>query len=94
MGMPAARIGDKDSGHQCYSPRPNIQGSSNVRINGRPVHRKGDAWAPHCCYGCHTGVTSGGSSTVRVNGRAMARITDAISCGGIIITGSSNVTAG
>lgn len=94
MGMPVARLKDVDSGHGCYSPRPNTQASSNVFVNGRGVHRQGDGWMTHCCYGCHTGNTSGGSSTVFVNGKAMARITDSVSCGGVIMTGSGNVSAG
>lgn len=94
MGQPAARKGDMDSGHGCYSPRKNNTGSDNVFINGRGAHRQGDAWMKHCCNGCHTGVTSGGSSSVFINGRPAARITDAVSCGGVIITGSSNVSIG
>lgn len=94
MGFPAARKGDKDSGHGCYSPRVNVQGSSNVIINGKETHRQGDAWVKHCCNGCHGSVTSGGSGSVFVNGKAAARITDGISCGGVIVTGSSNVFIG
>lgn len=94
MGMPVARLNDIDSGHGCFSPRPNNAASSNVFVNGRPVHRRGDGWNVHCCKSCHTGVTSGGSGTVFVNGRPIARVTDAVSCGGVIMTGSANVFSG
>lgn len=94
MGNPAARLGDMDSGHGCYSPRKNVAASDDVFINGRGAHRRGDSWRKHCCNGCHTGTTSGGSGSVFINGRNATRIADSVSCGGVIITGSSNVFIG
>lgn len=40
--MPAiVRIGDKSAGH-CFEPRPNLEGSPNVFVNGKAVARMGD----------------------------------------------------
>ncbi|MBR1602595.1 MAG: hypothetical protein IJ667_04060 [Synergistaceae bacterium] len=48
--MPAAaRLNDVCTGHSCFPPRVNVQGSPNVFTNGRPNHRQGDAWETHCC---------------------------------------------
>ena len=95
--MPAAaRFGDTDTGHDACGGRPNVQGSPNVTINGRPAHRKGDAWGSHGCpdHPPHGAVTVGGSGTVTINGKPAARVGDGVSCGGSIATGSGNVTIG
>lgn len=94
MGLPICRLNDMDTGHDCYSPRNNLQASVNVFVNKRGVHRVGDIWAPHCCEGCHPGNTAAGSSSVFVNGQAVGRIGDQINCGSVIMTGSANVNAG
>lgn len=94
--MPAVtRIGDICSGHSCYPPRPNTQGSGNVFVNNIPVHRETDAWYVHCCDGsCHSSTTASGSPTVFVNGLEMARIGDPVACGSRIAQGSGNVFCG
>lgn len=96
--MPAvARLGDICTGHGCWPPRPCVEGSPNVFINGRPAHRVGDAWAPHTCPAIpetHASVQAQGSSKVFVNGRPLARIGDAVACGSKVATGSGNVFAG
>jgi uncharacterized Zn-binding protein involved in type VI secretion len=47
--MPAVvRLGDMSTGHSCFPPRPNTEASPNVFVNGKGVHRVGDAWAIHC----------------------------------------------
>lgn len=94
MGVPACRLGDICTGHGCWPPRPCIQGSPNVLTNNRPQHRVGDAWATHCCLGCHGGVLAAGSKTVIVNGRGAGRIGDPVSCGSFVMTGSHNVIIG
>ena len=91
-----ARIGDYCTGHQpCYPPRPNIQGSGNVFVNGKSCHRIGDGWMLHGTGDCtpHGGVTSSGSGNVFVNSKSIARIGDQISCGSRIAQGSGNVFA-
>jgi len=94
--MPAvARKGDICTGHGCFPPRPNDQGSPNVFINGKPAHRVGDHWKVHCCgRKCHDSVLRDGSGTVFVNGKGLGRIGDAVACGSRVATGSSNVFAG
>lgn len=90
--MPAVvRIGDKSAGH-CFEPRPNLEGSSNVFINGKAVHRIGDRWAPHTCgNSTHDAVQAQGSPNVFINGKAVARLGDKQTCGDICAEGSPNV---
>lgn len=94
--MPAAtRLGDECSGHGCFPPRVNDEGSSDVFINGIPAHRVGDHWVTHCCGpACHDSVCATGSSTVFVNGKPAARIGDLVACGSAIAQGSPNVFFG
>ncbi|MBS9781206.1 MAG: PAAR domain-containing protein [Gammaproteobacteria bacterium] len=95
--MPAvARLGDADTGHSCFPPRGNSSASSNVFVNGRGAHRQGDSYPAHSCPDCppHPGALAGGSGTVFVNGKPLGRVGDAVSCGGSVASGSSNVFAG
>jgi uncharacterized Zn-binding protein involved in type VI secretion len=95
--MPAVtRLGDSGTGHGCYPPRPNVQGSPDVFVNGIACHRQGDAWVPHGCGVCtpHGGSTAAGSGTVYVNGQQIARIGDPVDCGSAIAQGSTDVFAG
>lgn len=89
--MPAARLGDIDTGHPPSPPTPIINGSTNVLINSRPAARKGDMLVPH-----HPGIRkiSEGSSSVLINGKPAARMLDGVNCGGKIIIGSGNVFIG
>ena len=94
--MPAAtRLGDQCTGHGCFPPRINDQGSSNVNINGTPAHRQGDHWVTHCCGdSCHDSSGAAGSGTVFINGMPAVRIGDPIGCGSAVAQGSSNVFIG
>lgn len=96
--MPAVtRLGDMGSGHGCWPPRPNTEGSADVFVNGLPVHRQGDAWAAHTCPPIpetHASVLASGSSTVFANGKQVGRIGDPVACGSSVATGSENVFAG
>lgn len=96
MGKPAARKSDLCTGHGCFPPRPNVEGSSTVFINSRPAHRKGDSWALHCCSkkGCHGAITVTGSASVMVNGKPLAKVEDKLNCTSKIMTGSDNVYCG
>jgi len=88
------RLGDICTGHSCYPPRRNIQGSLNVFVNGRNSHRFTDVWNKHCCGDpivCHTGVTIFGSITVFVNGLGVARQGDPVSCGSFCMECSISV---
>lgn len=94
--MPASsRLQDNCTGHGCWPPRPNNSASTNVFVNNKGSHRKGDSWLPHACPPAppHGSVTSGGSPNVFVNNKPMARIGDAVACGSLIRDGSSNVFA-
>lgn len=94
--MPAAtRLADICSGHGCHPPRPNNQASSNVYINSRLAHRKGDSWQTHTCgTDTHDGVTVSGSANIYINNQKAARIGDDISCGSVIAEGSPTVFFG
>ena len=93
--MPAAaRLGDLDTGHGCFPPRPSVQGSPNVFVNFMPAHRQGDAWAVHCCVSCHASALAQGSATVFANGLQFGRIGDPVACGSQVATGSPNVFVG
>ena len=95
--MPGAvRLGDACSGHGDFPPRPNVEGSSNVFVNGLPSHRLGDKWDTHCngVPVCHDSVSAKGSSTVFVNGKPKSRIGDSIACGSTMTNGSNNVFVG
>ena len=82
--------------HGCYPPRANCEASSNVIVNGRGWHRQGDGWEVHCWIppNCHGGSLASGSSTVYVNNKQAGRVTDPVSCGSSVATGSSNTYCG
>lgn len=83
------------TGHFCFPPRPNIQASSDVFVNGIGVHRQGDSWAIHVCgKSFHGGNLAKGSGTVYINGKQCGRIGDPVSCGSFVAQGSNNVFAG
>ena len=103
MSFPVARLGDESSFDPCGAPpRSNIKGSGDVFVNGMPVHRLSDNWAPHACPFSppHSvpdksdAYTVSGSGSVFINGLPCARLSDAISCGSVIAQGSGNVFAG
>ena len=94
--MPAVHLlGGMDTGHDCHPPRPNVQGSPNVIVEKKPVHRMGDMWAVHCCLlSCHSAALAKGSATVLINGQPCGRIGDPVSCGSFAIDGAMTVFAG
>jgi len=96
---PAHRKADIGSGHGChFPPSPATEGSPNVFVNGRPLMRVGDPYAPHACVAGHAGPhgrkLAEGSPSVFANGREAGRIGDAIDCGGQAQTGSGDVFIG
>lgn len=96
--MPAVtRKADMGTGHGCWVPRPNAEGSPDVYVNGIPLHRQGDAWLPHTCPSIpntHAGNLASGSSTVYCNGMQVGRIGDPVDCGSFVAQGSPDVYAG
>ena len=91
-----ARKADICSGHDLCPPRANTSWSPDVFVNGRNVHRQGDAWAVHGCvdHAPHPSVLSSGSSTVIVNNKQCGRCGDPVACGSSVATCSSDVIAG
>lgn len=87
----AARKGDICTGHDNCNPRPNVEGSDNVFINGRPAHREGDKWDKHCD---HFSELESGSSSVYINGKPAGRVGDPVKCGSSVATGSDDVIIG
>jgi len=85
--------GSISTGHGCFPPKPVIQGSPNVFVEGSEVVRISDNWSVHCCpnQGCHGSISSQGSPNVFANGLPKARVGDAISCGDSVATGASTV---
>lgn len=96
---PAHRKGDIGSGHGCHFP-PTLAtgGSPNVFVNGRPLMREGDSYAPHPCVVGHAPphgrALAAGSASVFVNGKPAGRQGDAIDCGGAAQTASGDVFIG
>lgn len=92
----ATRLGDQDTGHDDCPPTALVSASTDVFINGKGAGRVGDTYAPHGCHvhPSHSGSISSGSSTVFINGRKAGRIGDAVSCGGSVRDGSSDVFIG
>jgi uncharacterized Zn-binding protein involved in type VI secretion len=92
MALPAARIFDICTGHMGFPPRIALQGSPDVFINSRAAHRQTDSWAIHSnSNSYHNGVLILGSATTFANGLRKGRVTDPISCGSKVATGSPNV---
>lgn len=96
---PAHRKGDIGSGHEChFPPTPATGGSPNVFVNGKPLMRVGDSYAPHGCVVGHAPphgrALAEGSASVFVNGQPAGRIGDAIDCGGNAEAGSGDVFIG
>lgn len=95
--LPAVRLGDVCTGHDCHPARPNNSASPNVYINGLGAHRVGDSWAPHACpppAPAHSSVLKAGSPSVFVNGLSLGRVSDPIVCGSVCAEGSPDVFVG
>lgn len=94
MSKFATRLGDLCAGHPeipC-NPRPNIEGSPNVFVNGLPWHRQGDLWSTHCSPPHLGAVLVSGSPNVYVNSVQAGRSPgDPISCLTVTQQGSPNV---
>jgi uncharacterized Zn-binding protein involved in type VI secretion len=92
----AARKGDAGLVH--CSGYTIAEGSPDVRVNGRPVARKGDQSTTHLLPGSpcpsHTAPIEGSSSTVFANGRGVARVGDGLTGCTAIAEGSGDVIIG
>ena len=96
MHQSASRLDDIGSEHNGFPPTTISSGSADTFVNGKPAARQGDTLLAHKKpkHPTHPRHIAMGSPTVFINGRAAARTGDAISCGGNIATGSSNVFIG
>lgn len=92
-----ARQGDMSSGHDACPGVPIVGNvSSNVKVNGKPCAINGSVFSAHGClvHPAHAGVVVAAGRQVLVNGQNIACIGDAESCGGVIVSGSSDVKVG
>ncbi len=46
-GVPVVTLGSLSTGQNGFAPSPAIEGSASVFVNGKPVVRAGDKYAPH-----------------------------------------------
>ena len=94
MTPPICRERDICTGHGCWPPRPNDQGSPNVFVNGKPWHRQGDHWMMHCCQPCNDSYLAHGSPTVFINLLEAGRVGDPVACGSLVAKGSPDSFCG
>ncbi len=92
----AARIGDTTTGHGDFPSQVILTGKAKVLINGIPASTLGDAVSSHCnpIPSCHSSEIATGSSKVLIMGSPAARIGDSIGCGGVVLSGSTDVLIG
>jgi len=103
---PQGRVGDRSQvpadAHGCLScPHncigPAIQGSPDVKVNGKPALRVEDPGIHTSCCGSNKWQALTGSGTVFINSKPAHRQTDTVlHCGGEgkLIEGSPNVITG
>lgn len=96
MSNKAATIGDIGTDHDGFPPTPIITGSLDIIIDDKPAARVGDALAPHAKpkNSPHARTITSGSASVFFNGKAAAITGSEVSCGGVIIGGSSVIIGG
>ena len=78
------------SGHGCWPPRPNGQGSDWFSIDGIPVHLETHYWLPHTCPSIpetHSSVLAAGSPLFSIDGLQVGRIGDPVACGSVVAQG-------
>tara|TARA_B100000029_G_scaffold434837_1_gene448480 strand:+ start:1845 stop:2144 length:300 start_codon:yes stop_codon:yes gene_type:complete len=96
-GSGISRLGDMESGHQCWHPVKTVTGSANVMINKVPANKVGDITKTHKCgkKPPHPDKCSKGSKTLLINKKPAMRIGDLLSPGGAVMAeGSHSVLAG
>lgn len=85
------------TGYNCLTPTVHAtdEGSDNVFIGGVGVVREGDRMQEHMAPGCvpHSPVLTEFSGSLYANGKRVGRVGDSYE-GHIILTGSSNISAG
>lgn len=91
-----SRLGDLESGHDCWFPVPTVTASKNVLVNKIPACKQGDTTSIHTCGDKppHFDKIVKGSKKVLINKRMAARIGDPLTGGAVMAAGSHSVLAG
>ncbi|MDC0612747.1 type VI secretion system PAAR protein [Vibrio sp.] len=84
-------VGHVGTDHHGYPATPVISGAGTVTYDGIPAARLGDPLVIHAKPLCppHPRFIAAGSPTVMVEGKPAARVGDPVTCGGVLIGGSS-----
>lgn len=84
-------VGHIGTAHGAWPPTPVIAGAGTVKIDGIPVARVGDPLMIHAAPCCppHPRFVAAGSGTVMIEGKPAARVGDPVTCGGVLVGGSS-----
>ena len=95
-GSGISRLGDFESGHDCWHPVKTITACKNVMINKVLACTIGDITSIHTCGDKppHIDKIVKGSLTVFVNKKNVARVGDLLSGGAVMAQGSHSVIAG
>lgn len=96
VGAGISRLGDLESGHDCWFPVPTVTSATNVMINKKLACKIGDITSIHVCGNNppHFDKITKGSATVYVNKKNVARIGDLLTGGAVMAQGSHSVLAG
>lgn len=95
--MPAARLGDMNTGEPGFPPTASLAASVDVTANDIGIVRQGDSYGVHNCGTVVHPITAlRGSSTVFINNLPAIRQGDLMSCSPINFAhiGSPDVTIG
>ncbi|NGN96242.1 type VI secretion system PAAR protein [Grimontia sp. S25] len=87
----AVVLGNIGTDHDGFHPSPVVAASPDVKVDGIPLARQGDALAPHDKPKSppHGRSIAAGSPTVFANGKPVARTGDPVSCGGVVVGGGT-----
>lgn len=91
---PVVRVTDIAAGHASFSPTPAQVGSPDTYYNSLQAHRVGDAVVSHSSLSPappHPRKAAVGSPDTYINGSNAVRLGDAVDCGGLFVTGSSDI---
>ena len=96
-----SRLGDMESGHQCWHPVKTVTGAgakgTAVLVNKKPANKVGDITKIHKCgkKPPHPDECSKGSKKLMINKKPAMRIGDILKPGGAVMAeGSHSVLAG
>ena len=96
-GSPICRLGDMESGHQCYYPVVTVTCSPSVYVNKIGACHVGNITKTHKCpkKPSHPDKIVKGSKTVRIHKKSAAQIGSLLAPGGAVMCeGSHSVYTG